>query len=70
MEMKLLGIENREIVAIVEFSVKELEDLELALSLCNIDFDGKEEKEVSATNYLTKSFFPAIKDLVKNIKGV
>jgi len=67
--MKVIGVENREIVAIVEFTVKELEDLKIGLSLCDIDFDGKKEEESSAVNYLTKLFFPAIKELLKNIKG-
>jgi len=66
--MKLLGIENREIVAILEFSIQELKDLISGLSLCKIDYDGKNENEVRAVTYLTKTFFPAIVELVKKIE--
>lgn len=68
MDMKLLGIESREIVAIIELSIQELEYIEKALSLADIAFDGKDEKEANSVNYLTKTFFPAITALIKKIK--
>ena len=66
--MKLLGIESREIVAIIELSIQELEYLEKAMVLSKIDYNGKDEKETESVNYLTKTFFPAITELIKKIK--
>ncbi len=63
--MKVLEIYPKDVHVVFEISMINLELLEKALSLCKIDYDGRNPDEVKAVNYLTKSFVPVIDEIMR-----
>ena len=67
--MRLLQIEAKEINIIFEEKFSNLEKLVLALDMAKIEYDGTTSEETEAANYLTKEFYPFIKEIIEKIKG-
>jgi hypothetical protein len=65
--MKLIEIQAREIVAIYEFTISELEKIKIALDCTELKPETDEEKE--SVSYLTNSVYPSIMKAIEEVKG-
>lgn len=66
--MKLVDLQSRDIYALYEISLADLKKLVWCCEHAQIDFNGKDKKEVKAAEYFTKEFFPQIKNTIIEIE--
>jgi len=63
--MRLLEARHRDIYFIVDFSLKELKNIKVALDTATFAFDGENDAEAKEANeYITKKLYPMIAQLV------
>jgi hypothetical protein len=63
--MKVLEIYPKDIHVVFEISLVDLELLHKAIAMAKIDYDSKNDGESRAVNYLTKSFYPVIDEIMR-----
>lgn len=68
--MKVLGISVKQVVVGIEFTPRELAQLRWFLDESSIDFDGENEFEKTATEYVVDGLYPALVDLLKELENV
>jgi hypothetical protein len=68
--MKILGISVKQVVVGIEFTPQELVQLRWFLDESSIDFDGENEFEKTATEYVVGKFYPVLVDLLKELENV
>ena len=67
--IKLLQTQIKEVHLILEIPFSELEKVVTALSIAEINYNGDNDEEKEAVNYLTNIFYPFILDIVEGVKG-
>lgn len=67
--MEFLGMQPRDIYVLCEISRSALKKLELALSLVELKFNSSVEEEAEATEYLVRTFYPQIKEMIAKVEA-
>ncbi|RPI56447.1 MAG: hypothetical protein EHM49_00195 [Deltaproteobacteria bacterium] len=67
--MLVKGITVKQVVVNVEFTPEEVIMLEWFLSNCELTYDGKNDFQEKAQEYVVKKLWPALKDLIEDLKG-
>ncbi len=67
--MKILGISVRQVVVGVEFTPMDLAYLRWFLDNSSIDYNGEDEFERTAQEYVTKNLYPMLVDLLKELEN-
>ena len=66
--MKIIKIEPKDIYVTFEISFENLIKLKRVIDMAEIRYDGKDEKEVGAQNYLISEFYPAIREVIEDLE--
>lgn len=67
--MEILGISVKQVVVGIEFTPKDLTYLHWFLDKCSIEYNGEDEFEKSAQEYVVKNLYPALVELLKELKN-
>ena len=66
--MRVVNIEARDVYVTLDLSAQELQLLDAALDHTTLEFDGEQEPQMKLANhFITETFAPAIKELLKEI---
>jgi len=66
--MKVVDIQPRDIFVLMEFSLKELCQLDFVLDNMTVEYDRTQEGQMDAALFLTERFAPAIKELIGQVR--
>jgi hypothetical protein len=66
--MKLLAVEAREVVIILEETLPNLKKLKLAMDITELNYDPNNKEESEAAKFLTSEFYPYISNLLKELE--
>lgn len=66
--MHVLGISVKQVVIGIEFTPQELAQLRWFLDKCSIEYNGENEFEKTAQEYVTKELYPVLVNLLKDLK--
>ena len=67
--MKVLGISIKQVVIGIEFTPEDLLCLRWFLDRSTIEFNGENEFEKKAVEYVSKDFFFSLVDLLKELEN-
>jgi hypothetical protein len=67
--MEVIGISVKQVVIGIEFTPRELAQLRWFLDESSIGFNGENEFEKTATEYVTDELYPVLVDLLKELKN-
>ncbi len=67
--MNVLGITVKQVVVGIEFTPTDLAQLQWFLDRCSIEYDGECEFEKEAQEYVTKTFYPTLVNLLKELEN-
>lgn len=67
--MNILGISIKQVVIGIEFTPKELAQLRWFLDKSSIEFNGESDFEKEATEYVVDDLYPALVELLKDVKN-
>ena len=66
--MKILGISVKQVVVGIEFTPQDLIHLRWFLNKSSIEFNGENDFEKEAVDYVTEELFPTLVDLLKELE--
>lgn len=66
--LNVIDIFPKDITAVIEISVKELDQLDLFFSLSTLNYDNDEKEHMKAIEFVTKKFIPFIQKLLEDTK--
>lgn len=66
--LSVIDIFPKDITAVIEISVKELDQLDLVFSLATLNYDNDEKEHMEAIEFVTKKFIPFIQKLLEDTK--
>ncbi len=66
--LNVIDIFPKDITAIIEISAKELDQLDLILSLSTLNYDSDEKDHTEAVEFVTEKFIPFIQKLLEDTK--
>lgn len=67
--MNILGISVKQVVVGIEFTPKDLIYLRWFLDKSSIEFNGEDEFEKVATDYVIEELYPTLVDLLKELEN-
>ncbi len=67
--MKVLGISVKQVVIGIEFTPMDLAYLRWFLDKSSVDYNGEDEFEKTAQEYVTKDLYPVLVDLLKELEN-
>lgn len=67
--MKILGISVKQVVIGIEFTPQDLAYLHWFLDKSTIEYDGENEFEKAAQEYVSEGFYPTLVNLLKELKN-
>lgn len=67
--MKVLGISVKQVVVDVEFAPDDLAKLKWFLDNSVIEYNGENEHECTAQEYVTKDLYPTLVGLLKELEN-
>lgn len=67
--MQILGISVKQVVVGIEFTPDDLAKLRWFLNRSSVEYDGENEFEKAAQEYVTKELYPALDGLVKELEN-
>lgn len=65
--MKLLGIETKQVVMILEVPLEEMRKLHQALNITQLNVDRSNPDDIAAAEYLTNEFAPYIGKILNEL---
>jgi hypothetical protein len=67
--MNVLGISVKQVVVGVEFTPQDLIHLRWFLDKCSIEYNGEDEFEKAAQEYVAENFYPKLVSLLKELEN-
>lgn len=67
--MKILGISVKQVVVGIEFTPRDLTYLRWFLDKSTIEYDGENEFEKAAQEYVAEDFYSVLVDLLKELEN-
>jgi hypothetical protein len=67
--MKVLGISVKQVVVGVEFTPQDLIHLRWFLDKCSIEYNGEDEFEKAAQEYVVENLYPKLIGLLKELEN-